>query len=93
MLPTPIIALIASLIGVFIITGAIKFWSYHVIKSIWEDPNTICPYLPGDLTGNHIPLQLVPVMVNPSVTDIAQGDNGKDEQLKTGARWEIGMAV
>jgi hypothetical protein len=93
MLPTHIIALIVSLIGVFIIAGAIKFWSYRVIKSIREDPNTIRPRLPEDLTGNHIPLQPVPVMANPSVTDIMRGDNDKDEQLKTGTEWEIGMAV
>ena len=87
MLPNNIIALIVSLIGVFIIAGAIKFWSYRVIKSIREDPNTIRPRLPEDLTGNHIPLQPVPAAMDHSVMDTIHGDHNGDEQLK------IGMAV
>jgi hypothetical protein len=84
MLPTHIIALIVSLIGVFLIAGAIKFWTYRIIKSIREDPNVIRPRLPEDLTGNHIPLQPVPITTSPSTNDITHGDNSEDEQLKIG---------
>ena len=87
MLPNNIIALIVSLIGVFVIASTIKFWSYHLIKSIREDPNTIRPPLPEDLTSNHIPLQPVPAVMDHSAMDTIHGDHNRDKQLK------IGMAV